>query len=220
MEQGTIIFLNGTSSAGKSSIAKVLQDIMDGYFIHTGIDHFIERLPRKYFDSHEVIDAPPAVGELWVVEKESGRLIEIRVGPVGYKVLAGIYYAFAGLAKSGNDVIVDDVIFDPLVLKSAVSALHTYNVLFVGVRCPREVAEQRERDRGDRWSGLVSAHIDLVHAHGIYDLEVDTSVLSAMECAEQIKERLLNGAPPNAFQQLQASMAVSTSMASTISPNS
>ena len=46
----------------------------------------------------------------------------------------------------------------------------------------------------------------LVHAHDIYDLEVDTSILTAMECAEQIKERLLNGSPPNAFQQLQASL--------------
>jgi chloramphenicol 3-O phosphotransferase len=54
--------------------------------------------------------------------------------------------------------------------------------------------------------GLVTAHIDLVHAHGIYDLEVDTSVLTAMECAEQINERLLNGPPPNAFQHLQAVM--------------
>ena len=206
MEQGSIIFLNGTSSAGKSSIAKVLQEIMDGYLIHTGIDHFIERLPRNFFVGHDGIDPPPAVGELWISEKGGGRLIEIRVGSVGYKVIAGIYQAVAGLARSGNDVIVDDVIYDPLVLKSAVVALHTCNVLFVGVRCPVDVAEQRERDRGDRMPGLVTAHIDLVHAHGIYDLEVDTSVLTAMECAEQIKERLLNRPPPNAFQHLQAVM--------------
>jgi chloramphenicol 3-O phosphotransferase len=102
----------------------------------------------------------------------------------------------------------DDVIYDPLVLKSAVIALHTCKVLFVGVRCPVDIAEQRERDRGDRWPGLVTAHIDLVHAHGIYDLDVDTSVLTAMECAEKIKERLLNGSPPNAFQHLHTVMAV------------
>jgi chloramphenicol 3-O phosphotransferase len=129
MEQGTIIFLNGTCSSSKSSIAKVLQEIMDGYFIH-----------------------------------------------------------------------------DPVLLKSAMTALLIFNVLFVGVRCPVEVAEQRERDRGDRMPGLATAHIDLVHAHGIYDLDVDTSVLTAMECAEKIRERLLNGPPPNAFRQLQAIM--------------
>lgn len=204
MKQGTIIFLNGTSSAGKSSIAKILQEIMDGYFIHTGIDHYIERLPRKFFDAYEGTDPPPAVGELWLCT--NGRLDEIRVGPVGYRVLAGMYHAVAGLAKLGNDVIVDDVVYDPVVLKSAVDALHTYNIVFVGVLCPVDIAEQRERDRGDRWPGLVTAHINLVHAHGIYDLEVDTSVLTAMECAEQIKNRLLNGPPPNAFQHLQAAM--------------
>ena len=207
MEQGTIIFLNGTSSAGKSSIATVLQETMDGYFIHTGIDHFIERLPPKFFARHAGFDPPPAVGELWISEKGGGRLTEIRVGSVGYKVIAGIYHAVAGLARSGNDVIVDDVIYDPVVLQSAVLALHTCTVLFVGVRCPVDVAEQRERDRGDRNPGLVTAHIDLVHAHGIYDLDVDTSVLTAMECAEKIKERLLNGPPPHAFQHLHAVMA-------------
>src|SRR5215210_7269944 len=91
MEQGTVIFLNGTSSAGKSSIAKILQETMDGYFIHTGIDHFIERLPPKFFAWHVGLDPPPAVGELWISEKGDGRLTEIRVGPVGYRVLAGIY---------------------------------------------------------------------------------------------------------------------------------
>jgi chloramphenicol 3-O phosphotransferase len=86
MEQGTVIFLNGTSSAGKSSIAKVLQETLDGYFIHTGIDHFIERLPPRFFASHQGFDPPPAVGELWITEKDDRRLIEIRVGPIGYRV--------------------------------------------------------------------------------------------------------------------------------------
>ncbi len=64
-------------------------------------------------------------------------------------------------------------------LSVAVNALYTFNVLFVGVRCPFEVAERRERERGDRMPGLVESDYDHVHAHGIYDFEVDTSLLSA-----------------------------------------
>ena len=41
-----------------------------------------------------------------------------------------------------------------------------------------------------------------VHKPGIYDLEVDTSLLSPQECAEEIRQRLAEGPPGTAFQQL------------------
>ena len=117
-----------------------------------------------------------------------------------------MHAAAAALASKGNDVIIDDVIFDTRVLKEAVNTLHAFNALFVGVRCPFEIAEQREQARGNRTQGLVKAHFNLVHSHGIYDFEVDTSILTAMECAIQIKNRLQNGTPPDALQRLQNKM--------------
>ena len=41
-----------------------------------------------------------------------------------------------------------------------------------------------------------------VHNPAIYDLEVDTSLLSPEECAATIRERLDDGPPPSAFRQL------------------
>ena len=41
-----------------------------------------------------------------------------------------------------------------------------------------------------------------VHAHGLYDFEVDTSLLSALEAATAIRLRMESGPPPTAFQQL------------------
>jgi chloramphenicol 3-O phosphotransferase len=41
-----------------------------------------------------------------------------------------------------------------------------------------------------------------VHKPGIYDMEVDTSVLSAEECAEAIRKRLDEGPPGDAFPRL------------------
>ena len=43
-----------------------------------------------------------------------------------------------------------------------------------------------------------------VHTPGIYDLEVDTSLLSPEECADVIRRRLDDGPPPSAFQRLAA----------------
>lgn len=131
-----------------------------------------------------------------------GTLAEVRIGPTGLRLLAGTYRAIAAFAAAGNDVIVDDVIYDRRVLRSAVEALAGLPVLFVGLRCPREVVERRERERGDRAPGGASAFYDLVHAHGLYDLEIDTSADSPAGCAQRIKEALASGHPREAFPQL------------------
>ncbi len=45
-----------------------------------------------------------------------------------------------------------------------------------------------------------------VHKPGIYDLEVDTSVLTPRECAEAIRQQLDLGIPePSAFERIAAS---------------
>lgn len=74
--------------------------------------------------------------------------------------------------------------------------------LFVGVHCPLDVLEQREMERQDRTLGQARAQFPLVHAHGAYDLEVDTSVASAEACAVEIKRRLEDGKPGYAFKHL------------------
>ena len=206
MAQGNIIFLNGTSSSGKTSIVKALQEIMEGYYIGTGIDHFLDAAPDKIHTSSDGINPSTSEGFLWIYPNGDKRVSELRVGPVAFKLWTGMHAAVAALASKGNDVIIDDVIFDSRVLKEAVNTLHAFNALFVGVRCPFEIAEQREQARGNRTQGLVKAHYDLVHSHGIYDFEVDTSILTATECAIQIKNRLQNGMPPDALQRLHNKM--------------
>ena len=204
MEQGNIIFLNGTSSSGKTLIAKTLQEIMDGYYIHTGLDHYLERVPEKFHIHVDGASPPSSEGFLWIHADENKHVTEIQVGKAGFHLLQGMYRAVAALASAGNDLIVDDVLFDSRALREAVSALSMHNVLFVGVRCPLKVAEGREQARGNRFQGLARAHYELVHAHDTYDLQVDTSRLSPIECALQIKQRLQEGPPPTAFIQLRS----------------
>ena len=42
-----IIILNGTSSAGKSTLAKALQAKLDTPYLHAGIDNYIFMLPKQ-----------------------------------------------------------------------------------------------------------------------------------------------------------------------------
>ena len=199
--KGNIIFLNGTSSSGKTEIAKAR-----GNFGRLLPSHrhrsFLERVPPKFHVYSEEENPSAAEGILWVLSEGGQRVSEIRIGPAGFRLRTGIYRAVAALATAGNDLIIDDVVHDSRVLREAVHILQPFNVLFVGVRCPFEVAEQRERERSDRRQGLVEAHYDLVHSHGVYDLEVDTSTLTPMECANQIKHRLRNGPAPDALRRL------------------
>ena len=70
-------------------------------------------------------------------------------------------------------------------------------MLFVGVRCPLDVVRERRRATwggvGYQDGGQCRAGAPLgqaVHMPGVYDLEVDTSLLRPRECADLIAGRL------------------------------
>jgi chloramphenicol 3-O phosphotransferase len=159
----------------------------------------------------------PATAEGWLTVFRDGALTEVRIGPAGYRWIAGMYRAVAALSQEGLDVILDDVIYDPRVLETAVETLPAEGVFFVGIRCPLEIAERREQARGDRARGGARAFYHLVHAHGIYDLEVDSAQYSPFECAMQVKEGLRGRPKPSAFSRLSVLLSKSeTGMIATV----
>ena len=105
------------------------------------------------------------------------------------------------LLSDGLNVIVDDVIMDERVLK-IVCRLLAGEAYFIGIHCPRDEAIRREKERGDRFPGLVETQFDMVHKHGIYDLECDTLVHSPTECANFIQQLLLDTPRPEALKSL------------------
>ena len=59
-------------------------------------------------------------------------------------------------------------------------------MLWVAVRCDLKVAEARELARGNRVQGMARLQAEMVH-HGVsYDLEVNTTTVSSLECAKNI----------------------------------
>jgi chloramphenicol 3-O phosphotransferase len=174
---------------------------MEVPYLHTGIDQFlIEHLPKRLIVHSDGIH--PATAEGWLAVFRDEALSQVRIGPIGYQWITGMYRAIAALAEAGLNVIVDDVIYDRRVLKAAIQTLPAQQVFFVGIRCPLEVAEGREQARGSRAKGGARTFYDLVHRHGIYDLEVDSANYSPMECAMQIKRGLQAKPTPSAFSQL------------------
>lgn len=209
MQSGQIILLNGTSSAGKSTIAKQLQTMLPQPYLHTGLDHFLAAVPRHlyvYTDSDASASVPG-----WLLPFCEGALIAApQLGPVAYQLLDGMYAAFATLATAGINLIVDDVIYDRQVLVAAVRRLAGLPVLFVGLHCPVEEAKRREIARGDRAPGGAAIFHDLVHRHRLYDLELDTAQGTPAACAEQIQYALQCQHPQHAFAQLRARLLIQT----------
>jgi chloramphenicol 3-O phosphotransferase len=181
-----IVILNGTSSSGKSTLLKVLQQILPGPWLDAGLDKFLWMLPGRY------LDLP-----LW--DDVLGRAVE--AGETGHTLVCGMHQAMAALSRAGIPLVADHVLVEPAWVLDLAEALDGLPAYLVGVRCPLEVLEDRERSRKDRTLGQARAQFPLVHAHGVYDLEVDTSLLDPEACAAWIIARMESG-PPQALRRL------------------
>jgi chloramphenicol 3-O phosphotransferase len=200
-EPGQIIILNGAPRSGKSSIVAVIQDTFDGLWMNLGVDRFMQMTPARYL---------PGIGLRPGGERQD---IEPLV-PILYRAM---YESIAAHSRMGLNVVSDighhDAYAIPRgILPACARRLSGLPVLFVGVRCPIEIIMERRRATG--WTAGDSADAPAprpvqlwqreVHIPGIYDLVVDTSVLSPEECVAVIRQRLDHGPTPSAFQRLAA----------------
>jgi chloramphenicol 3-O phosphotransferase len=194
MTYGTIIILNGASSSGKTSILKALQELLEEPYVDAGLDKFLWMLPERYLER-----------PLW----DDVLGLADRAGPLGHQLVSGMHQAIVALSLAGINVIADHVLVEPDWLLQCIRLFSPLPAFFVGVCCPLEILERREQLRRNRTWGQARVQYDLVHAHGIYDLDVDTSISSPEECARQIRGRIRSGEPPFAFKRLKTLQEVS-----------
>lgn len=181
MSTAQVVLLNGIGSVGKSSIAKALQKIARRPFLHIQMDAFIEMLPEAYLDHPDGLTFK-------TIEQDGKPSVVISSGPVTTRAFRGMRHAIAAMAAEGNDLIVDDVLIgDGMAEYERLLAGHRLHK--VGVFAPLDVLEERERARGDRRIGLARWQFDRVHKGIRYDLELDSSLMTPMQCAEAIKDR-------------------------------
>ncbi len=175
---GKVIFLNGTSSSGKSTLARGLQESLGQAYLHVTVDAFLHQLSDTYLaDRAYLSEAFPTL-------------------------LAGFNASTAAIARAGNNVIVDHVLQEPSWVAPFVEAFDGLRVVFVGVCCPLDVLEAREKERGDRQIGTARYQYDRVYANKNYDVEVDTSQMSVEECVSVIRGVVNSDTQPTAFNLL------------------
>ena len=178
--------LNGSSSAGKSTLAQRLVEARAASgecWIHVAIDDFNAKLPAPWFD---LITFTGPYARDGVRFERSPEGLVVTVGDVGRRLFATYRRSVALWARQGFDVIVDDVTYDEDAAKDWEDALAGLAVRWVAVRCDPAVAEERERARGDRVVGLARGLSEVVHQHVQYALELDSTATDAAALADEL----------------------------------
>lgn len=207
MTNGRIILLNGPSSAGKTSIARALQDLASEPLLYVSLDQYLSMLPARYFGNDTPADDVSAEGFRWVTNLEAvGPYVAIQPGAFGNRLILEVMHpAIRSMAAAGHDLVVDDVLLEGAWLLDYLDTLAGFETWFVKVDCPRDVLEARERARGDRTIGQARAQQVRIHHGATYDLELDSSRLTPAESAARILAARLN--PPAAFAEMRRAKA-------------
>ena len=179
MKNGKIIFLNGTSSSGKTTVAKELQNMLDEVYLYFSIDNYLNNLPSKFTGTYDDFNK---------VMSEQGS-----------NIIKGFHRMLTAVAKEGNNIILDHLLESETIVRDCQKAFKDIDVLIVGLRCSLEEAERRESERPDRRKGQARSQYEIIHSYGEYDLEIDTTSAPIKDNTEKIKEFISLGKHTNMF---------------------
>lgn len=170
MEKGQIIFLNGVTSAGKTSIVEALQERDDVFFYVVANDLFEEMVGEKYLREN-----------YWKYLSE---------------VIIMMYHTAKLYSDMGKNVLIDGILVEReeiaphyLQLKEI---LKNNPLELVEVYCPLEICRKRNLLRGDRYESQSDEQQERMAKNIEYRMRVDTSLHSAAECADLIIQELFS----------------------------
>ena len=170
MEKGRIIFLNGVTSSGKTSIVEALQERDDIFFYVVANDLFQEMVGEKFLRRN-----------YW---KYLGEVIIM------------MYHTAKLFSDMGKNVLIDGILVEQEELKphyqQMMDILRDNPLDIVEVYCPLEICRQRNLIRGDRYEQQSEEQHQLMAKDIHYRLKVDTSVHSPAQCAETIVKGLFS----------------------------
>lgn len=164
MEKGRIVFLNGVTSAGKTSIVEALQERDDVFFYVVANDLFQEMVGEKFLREN-----------YWKYLSE---------------VILMMYHTAKLYSDMGKNVLIDGILVEREEIKphyqQLMEILKDNPLDVVEVYCPLELCRRRNILRGDRYETQSQEQQELMAQDIRYSLRVDTSLHSPAQCAEQI----------------------------------
>lgn len=195
-----IIFLNGCSSSGKSTIITAFQYQAEQPWLSVGIDTFWAMMPRNY-----IMYGPRSHDGFYYVPGRDGQgpTMEVKNGEFGMQVMHMIPQVVNTMASNKLDLLIDEVVLEEDLLKGYVKHLAQHKVYFIWVSCGLKVLEEREILRGNRGQGLARMQMKIVPTlDWPYDFTVDTTNASAFDSAQSIMNFVAKNPNPQSFAQL------------------
>src|SRR4051794_10096214 len=172
-----IIYLNGPSSAGKSTLAKALQERLAEPYLHLSIDALIEQMPAKLNDWTGERQAPGYSFQP-IIAADGSTVYRVVAGEYGRRIGPAFRALVVALARCDLNLIIDDIAFGAESVRAWRDCLGKFDVLWVGITATQEALDARERARGDRLAGSARDQLARVHQDVTYDLLLDTTEIS------------------------------------------
>jgi chloramphenicol 3-O phosphotransferase len=183
---GNVILLVGPSCAGKSTLARAVQQLSPQPYLVQSLDSLFAAVPERWGSGGE--HARDGFRYEWGASRADGGAAVRRIvyGAVGWNILQGFHRAVAAFAAAGVNIVVDDMLLDRDVLTDWARALDAVPTLLVNVTAPNEELLRREAARQlHPTPGLVAGHFDL-HQGIAADVRIDTSEVSPPEAARSL----------------------------------
>lgn len=198
---GTIIFLHGSSSTGKSALAKELLNIMDEPYEHASIRKSIYEILKLHSSTTEkicmqalTIYESSMLGIPWESSKHEKLFDNVRneYDFLWHEAVSHLHQNLVNKASNGINVIIEGILVSSNSYEPIIEALHKQNVLFVKLYCSFKEIERREKTRDKRANGWAKSHFHKMHNYNgyakNYDLEIDTSENNTKKYAMKIKK--------------------------------
>lgn len=177
MKPRDIIYINGPSSAGKTTIARALQATLAEPYLYLSSDTLIDLMPSK---TNDWSGERSAVGYFFerAVDEAGSEVFRVAKGTYGEKMFPAFRAMVLALARSNLKLIIDDIAFGEEQVRLWRESLRDFMVLWIGVTASAEALIAREAARGDRLVGSARDQLARVHTGVTYDLLLDTTDLS------------------------------------------
>ncbi len=169
MTKGRIIFLNGVTSSGKTSIVEALQEREDCYFYVVANDLFEQMIGDRFLREN-----------YW---QHLSRVILL------------MYHTAKLFSDMGHDVLIDGILVErPEITphyRQLLEILKDNPLSIVEVACPLEICRARNLARGDRYETQSEEQAAIMARDIRYAMTVHTDKNSPEECAEAIVRTLM-----------------------------
>lgn len=182
-----IIILNGTSSVGKTSTARELQNILGSNWLYITMDHFLDMFGKHVcnLDASTEDFLQPNEG-LYAAKKTDGTF-DIKVGPLGRKMLSNdMYDAVESFLKNDWNIIFTVVQMKKEMVEQLKDRFRKYNPFLVYLYADVNIIIKREKNRKNRLIGHTINLLKEYDSQDLHDLQINTSSFNPKEVAEKI----------------------------------